>query len=44
MSDERHEEEMEAPGTFVISLIFLALFVLSWLAHLKWITTLWGVK
>ena len=43
MSDERHREEMEAPGVFVLALIFLAVFVVIWFLHLKWILDLWKV-
>ncbi len=44
MADEKHGEEMEAPGVFVLSLIFLAVFVIIWFAHLKWLVEIWGVE
>lgn len=39
-----HRNEMEAPGVFVLSLIFLAVFVVIWFAHLKWLMDVWGVQ
>ncbi len=44
MSDEKHSEEMEAPGVFVLSLIFLAVFIIIWFAHLKWLMGIWNVE
>lgn len=44
MADDRHKEEIEAPGVFVLSLIFLAVFIITWLAHLKWLMDIWGVQ
>lgn len=41
---EKHENKMEAPGTFALSIIFLAAFVIMWFAHLKWLLEIWGVK
>ena len=39
-----HKNVVEAPGVFVLSLIFLAVFIIIWLAHLKWLMDLWGVR
>lgn len=44
MADDRHREEMEAPGVFVLSLIFLATFILIWYMHYKWLAEVWGVQ
>lgn len=44
MSDDNHANEMEAPGVFVLSLIFLAVFIIIWFAHLKWLLDLWGIQ
>ncbi len=44
MSDERHKDQMEAPGVFVLALIFLAVFILTWFIHLKWLSVVWGVQ
>jgi len=44
MANDKHTETMEAPGVFVLSLVFLAVFIIIWLAHLKWLVDLWGVK
>ncbi len=41
---DKHTEEMEAPGVFVLSLIFLAVFIIIWIAHLKWLSNVWGVQ
>lgn len=38
-----NQDEMEAPGVFVLALIFLATFIIIWLAHLKWLGGVWGV-
>jgi len=34
----------EAPGTFVVSLIFLALFILVYFINFKWLAGIWGVR
>lgn len=39
-----HDKEMHAPGVFVLSLIFLAVFVVIWFAHVKWLSNVWGVQ
>jgi hypothetical protein len=44
MSDERHKDEMEAPGVFVLSLVFLGIFIVIWWAHYKWLAEVWGVQ
>lgn len=44
MSDEKHGEHMEAPGVFVLGLIFLATFMIAWFAHLKWLVEVWNVR
>ncbi|MBI3399692.1 MAG: hypothetical protein HY026_10770 [Deltaproteobacteria bacterium] len=40
----KHEDKMEAPGTFVLSIIFLAAFIVIWFAHFKWLIEIWGVR
>lgn len=44
MAGDNHGKEMEAPGVFVLSLIFLAVFIVIWFAHLKWLLDVWGVQ
>lgn len=44
MSDDRHRDQMEAPGVFVLALIFLAVFIITWVIHLKWLSVVWGVQ
>lgn len=39
-----HRDEMEAPGVFVLALIFLATFVVIWFAHVKWLGEVWLVQ
>lgn len=44
MSDDRHKDTIEAPGVLVLSLIFLAVFIITWWAHYKWLSEVWGVQ
>lgn len=44
MSDDRESKEMHAPGVFVLSFIFLAVFIIIWWAHYKWLAEVWGVQ
>lgn len=44
MPSYNHDDEMHAPGVFVLALIFLAVFVVIWFAHLKWLMDIWGVQ
>ena len=39
MSEEHNK--FEAPGVFVLAIIFLVTFILIWLAHAKWLSDLW---
>ena len=39
-----HRDIVEAPGVFVLGLIFLAAFIIIWFAHLKWLLDIWGVQ
>lgn len=39
MSDEH--DKFEAPGVFVLAIIFLVTFIVIWLAHAKWLTDIW---
>lgn len=41
MSDKN---EMEAPGVFVIAIVFLVVFIVVWFAHLKWLANVWEVR
>lgn len=43
MSDD-HRDTIEAPGMFVIALIFLATFMIAWFAHFKWLSEVWPVR
>lgn len=44
MPKKDHKDEIEAPGVFVLALVFLAVFIIIWFAHLKWIMDVWGVR
>ena len=39
-----NKDKLEAPGTFVLALVFLAVFIIIWFAHLKWLGNLWTIK
>jgi len=39
MSDDNNG--FEAPGVFVLAIIFLVTFILLWLGHAKWLTDIW---
>ena len=39
-----NKDKLEAPGTFVLALVFLAVFIIIWFAHLKWLGNLWVIK
>jgi cytochrome c oxidase subunit 1 len=34
----------EAPGTFVLALIFLAVFILYYFLNWKWLASLWPIR
>ncbi len=40
---ERDKDKMEAPGVFILALIFLVLFIVIWFMHHKWLTQLWPI-
>ena len=42
MSD--HKEGFEAPGTFVIALVFLAVFAVVYVANYKLLTNIWYIR
>ncbi len=42
MAEEKHEG-FPAPGTFVIGMIFLVLFVLFYFLNWKWLSMIWNV-
>lgn len=44
MPKDDHRDIIEAPGVFVLALIFLAVFIVIWFAHLKWLMDIWGVQ
>ena len=39
-----NKDKMEAPGVFVLALVFLAVFIIVWFVHLKWLGNLWIIK
>ena len=39
-----HKDDMHAPGVFVLSLVFLAVFIVIWFAHLKWLMDIWTIR
>ncbi|WKZ31999.1 MAG: hypothetical protein QY316_08720 [Thermodesulfobacteriota bacterium] len=44
MPKQDHRDIIEAPGVFVLALIFLVVFIVIWFVHLKWLTDVWGVQ
>ena len=42
MSD--HKEGFEAPGTFVIALVFLAVFVVVYVVNFKLLSNIWEIR
>jgi len=44
MPQHDHTQEIEAPGMLVLALIFLAVFIIIWFVHLKWLMDIWGVQ
>jgi cytochrome c oxidase subunit 1 len=43
MSDNNHKG-FEAPGTFVLALIFLTTFVVIYFLNVKYLSTLWELR
>ena len=39
-----HANRVEAPGTLVLSFIFLAIFIILWILHFKWIGEIWKIS
>lgn len=35
------KDSMEAPGVFTLAMIFLAVFIVVWFMHFKWLGNLW---
>ncbi len=41
--EEKKKGGFEAPGTLVLALIFLAVFVVFYFLNWKWLSTIWHV-
>ncbi|HHT9145964.1 MAG: hypothetical protein Q7J31_16585 [Syntrophales bacterium] len=39
-----HKERFEAPGTFVIALVFLAVFAVVYVANYKLLSNIWYIR
>ena len=39
----KHEDDFPAPGSFVIIMIFLAMFVLFYFLNWKWLSMVWNI-
>lgn len=42
MSD--HKEKFEAPGTFVLALVFLAVFIVVYVVNFKLLSNIWEIR
>jgi hypothetical protein len=41
---KEEKEKINAPGVLTLSIIFLAVFIIIWFVHLKWLNNLWTIR